>query len=117
MFAAEAEAQGVAGTGENERPLALRWRSRRVPFLLGRIDAAGLQAQWAGGRSEILLDRWQCQAALYIALQALREGDTALYRARMAACAASRYGPLEHEYYLARWEVDHSFPEPAFLVT
>jgi hypothetical protein len=90
------------------------WPGAIAPFLLRKFDAAGLEAQVKATRNETLAGRRRCQADFYIALGALRDGDRRLFRAGMARCAESPYGHLEHEHYLARWEVEQDFPEPAF---
>jgi len=90
------------------------WPGVIVPFLLGKVGVSGVQQQVMSAGHEILRGRWQCQADFYIGLRALREEDRAGFEAGMTRCAGSFYGLLEHEYCLARWEVQHSFPEVAF---
>lgn len=93
------------------------WPGPIVPFLLEQHNAAELdwQVSVSTVRNQTLLDRWQCQADFYIALRALREGDRGLFTGRMIRCAQSPYGLLEPEYYLALWEVQRQFPDPAFV--
>ena len=98
----------------------LRWIARRrrwpgpvVLFLLGKSTSQGLE-QARQSTNATLHGRWQCQADFYIAVQAWRDGDHATFRQRLTACAANRYGLLEREHYLARWEVQRGFPIPAF---
>jgi hypothetical protein len=50
------------------------------------------------------------QADFLMALRALRAGDRATFVAQTRAAASNRGAYLEHEYYLARWEVEHDFP-------
>ena len=85
-----------------------------VPFLLGRIHTGELDQEAQRPASDILRARFQCQADFYVALRSLREGHTGAFRERMKRCAESSNGALEHEFFLARWEVHHDFPEPAF---
>lgn len=90
------------------------WPGPVVPFLLGMTDAGDLQHAVDVGASGTLRVRQQCQADFYVALQALSEGDSSGFQMAMGRCARSSYGFLEHEYFLARWEVEMGFPQPAF---
>ena len=88
-----------------------RWPGAIVPFLLGEVETADLTGAAGRAGNDILQQRWECQAHFYVALRATCEGDPATFRARMAKSAASRRGELEHEWYLARWEVERAFPD------
>jgi lipoprotein NlpI len=90
------------------------WPGAIVPFLLGKIGIAELEKRVQMAINENLLERWQCQADFYIAVRALREGDWATFQSKMTRCSESPYGYLEHEHYLARWEVERGFPDPPF---
>ncbi len=98
--------------GNHARRNVREWPGPIAPFLLRRIDVTELEQRasavpnFAGCR--------QCQADFYIALQAFREGDRPLFATRMNRCAKNQYGRLECEHYLARWEVQRQFPDPAF---
>jgi tetratricopeptide (TPR) repeat protein len=92
------------------------WPGAITPFILGKLKSAELRT-WvsvAAKDNDILRARFQCQADFYLSLDALRKGDIAGFKAAMVHCAGSRYGELEDEYYLALWEVEHGFPDPAF---
>jgi hypothetical protein len=95
-------------------PGLLSWPGALVPFLLGEIGAAALDEAAAHTPSDILRARWQCQADFAAAVRALREADDAGLRSRMSRCAASPHGELEHEFSLARWEVENGFPARPF---
>lgn len=90
------------------------WPGPIVPFLLDKIDARELLRQTESGRNETLIGRWQCQAEFYLAVHALHHDDRDTFGQHCARCAESRYGRLEHEYYLARWEIERNLPFPAF---
>jgi tetratricopeptide (TPR) repeat protein len=90
------------------------WPGAIVPFLLEQIDIARLENDINAAGNDTLIGRRRCQADFYIALRALRARDQAAFQAGMIRCATSRYGHLEHETYLARWEVKHQFPDPAY---
>ena len=90
------------------------WPGPLVLFLLGHIDVDAFQRQAGDIDSEIVRIRQRCQADFSVALRALMEGDQRLFREAMTGCSSSPYGLLEHEFYLARWEVQHGFPEPPF---
>ncbi len=93
------------------------WPGAIVPFLLAKIEMDGLESAAKVTNSEIVRARHQCQADFYIALRALREGNRITFESFMASCAKNVHGLLEHEHYLARWEVQRGFPEPAFRET
>ncbi len=88
------------------------WPGAIVPYLLGSLptdqfrNAAALPTA-----STPLSERRRCQANFYIGVRALVETENAEFQQGMRACAASLNGFLEHEYYLATWEVDQGFPE------
>lgn len=90
------------------------WPGPIVPFLLGKIDQAELLDQTQHARHATLVGRWQCQAHFYIAVRARHNDDDDLFKLHMTRCAESPYGRLEHESYLARWEVQRHFPSLAF---
>jgi hypothetical protein len=87
------------------------WPGPVVPFLLGKLDSAGLDR--LAQSSPPLAFRQQCQADFYVALRALREGDTATFATRMTRAASDKSAYLETEYYLARWEVENGFQPPS----
>jgi len=94
-------------------PGLVAWPGAIVPFLLGEIDQAGLQRAVEQAGNDTLRERWQCAAHFHLAVGAGRMNDPASFREGMRRCAASR-GELESEFYLARWEVERGFPQPAF---
>jgi hypothetical protein len=47
----------------------------------------------------------------YRGVRGLCLGDTDAFQEGMRARAASAYGYLEEEFYVATWEVDDHFPE------
>ena len=81
------------------------------------IDQTQLQQCVDHAGNDTLKERWQCAADFYVGLGALRKGDVPTFLVSMRRCAASKRGELEHEYYLARWELDRGFPQPAFSTT
>jgi len=95
-------------------PGLLAWPGAVVPFLLGEIDVLTLQQCVEQATNETLKVRWQCAADFYMGLNAFRSGDVVTFRDRIQKCADSTLGELEHEYFLARWEVRRAFPIPAF---
>lgn len=91
------------------------WPGPIVPFLLGTIDQPELLRRMQPEQyHERLVGRWQCQAHFYIAVHALQHDDQAGFQQQCRHCAASLYGRLEHEYYLARWEIQRKILFPAF---
>lgn len=90
------------------------WPGPIVPFLLGQMAPEEFAREASVLSNDILRARHLCQADFYVALKALSAGDRDAYEAGMIRCAKSPYKFLEHEYYLARWEVRHDFPDPAF---
>lgn len=97
-------------------PGLLVWPGAIVPFLLGETGVEDLEQAVNTSRSEVLQERWQCQADFYIALRALCEGKRSEFEAAMTRCASSRRGELEQEYSLALWELDQGFPEHPFAL-
>lgn len=95
-------------------PGLVAWPGAIVPFLLGEVDRTQLQAAVDHAGSEVLKQRCQCAADFYVGLHAARGCDLATFHDRMRLCTASDEGVLEHEFHLARWEVDRGFPQPAF---
>jgi tetratricopeptide (TPR) repeat protein len=91
------------------------WPGPIVPYLLGKIDTGALEEAARATDVDILRVRHQCQADFHVAVRALREGYWEAFQERMIRCAGSSRGLLEHEYYLARWEVQHGFPDRAFV--
>lgn len=90
------------------------WPGPIVPFLLDKIDEQELLRHTQSSSQERLIGRWQCQAAFYSAVHALHHDDRARFGQHIARCAASQDGRLEHEHYLARWEIERNLPFPAF---
>jgi tetratricopeptide (TPR) repeat protein len=81
------------------------WPAAIAPYLLGKIKDHDLDLQARMSTSAIVVQRQQCQADFYVALAAQRRGDDVAYNARLRECARSPFGYLEHEYYLALWEL------------
>ena len=79
------------------------------PFVLYTMDEAAAHTS-----SEVLRARCQCQADFAAAVRALREADEGGFRSRMSRSAASPHGELEHEFCLARWELEKGFPVRPF---
>jgi tetratricopeptide (TPR) repeat protein len=98
-------------------PGLVAWPGATVPFLLGEIDQTQLQQCVDHAGNATLQERWQCAADFYVGLAAVRKGDVQTFQASTQRCAASQKGELEHEYYLARWELDQGFPHRAFSTT
>jgi tetratricopeptide (TPR) repeat protein len=90
------------------------WPGPVVPFLLGLITEGEFAGYVHSEGQATLRVRRQCQVDFYSALVVLSRHDTVQFRKGIAKCADNEYGMLEHEYFLARWEVQHGFPEPAF---
>jgi hypothetical protein len=90
------------------------WPGALVPFLLGKIGREELDRAAANRPSEVLRDRWKCQADFVAGVRALRESDWPVFRERMESSASSPHGELEHEFCLARWEVASGFPRQPF---
>jgi hypothetical protein len=90
------------------------WPGAIIPFLLGQEDPAWLLNQARKTTVEILAMRQECQAQFAIAVQALQNGDRALFVSSMDACARNPEGSIESEYYLARWEMLEGYPETPF---
>lgn len=88
------------------------WPGPIVPFLLGHVDSTRLLKSAQDPSSDILRTRQQCAADFYLGLRALRQDNWPEFQTRMQSCASSTHGELEHEYYLARWEVARDFPKP-----
>lgn len=93
------------------------WPGPIVPFLLGKMAPEEFVREATAVSddvNDILRVRHQCQADFYVALRALLDDDRDAYAAGMLRCTQSGRKALEYEYYLAHWEVQHSFPDPAF---
>ncbi len=90
------------------------WPGPIAPFLLGKMESVELVHLANVSSSDILRARQVCQADFYIALKALLDGNPTGFKAGMIRCTESPYKILEHEYYIARWEVRRDFPNPAF---
>ncbi|MBI4786263.1 MAG: hypothetical protein HY782_04365 [Chloroflexi bacterium] len=99
---------------KHTRRKVVEWPGPLGSFVLGRTNLDELARDVGDTKLTTLVERRQCQAEFYVALQALRKGDWSSFQNSISRCAASRQGYLEHEYYLARWEVKHGFPKPAF---
>jgi len=91
------------------------WPGSIVPFLLSKIDPTEFVREANASGNDVLCARHMCQANFYVALKALSDGDKDAYKAGMIRCTKVPYKLLEHEYYLARWEVRCGFPDPAFV--
>lgn len=91
----------------------MAWPGPIVPFLLGEMDATAFVDEADATSSDTLRARQACQADFYVALRALLDGNKGGFQARMIECTQTPYKILEHEYYIARWEVEHGFPDPA----
>ncbi len=91
------------------------WPGPIVPLLLGKIDTDNFQKQLdISTNNATMRVRRQCQADFYLALNAIRKGCFDDFKVFMTRCAESPKGDLEDEFYLARWEVEYGFPQPAF---
>lgn len=90
------------------------WPGALVPFLLNKIGVIALDAAAKDTSSDVLRSRQLCQADFAAAVQSLRSGDESGFRVRMAQCASRSRGELEHEFLLARWEVENQFPHRPF---
>ncbi len=89
------------------------WPGAVVPYLLGEINTEEFYTpaiKMDGNKT----DRWRSQADFYLALRAYREGDKKTFQSGMTRCGQSQKGFIENEYFLAKWEVERNFPEPAF---
>lgn len=94
-------------------PGLFAWPGAILPFLLEEISTEQLFAAAAksfGGKT----DRGLAQADFHFALRALREGNRPAFREGMTRCTQRQDALLEDEYFLAKWEVEQNFPEPAF---
>ncbi|HEX3654801.1 MAG TPA: hypothetical protein VHV55_03295 [Pirellulales bacterium] len=107
--------QDRSGPTHNDlvHPGLVAWPGAIVPFLLGEIDQAQLRLLVEHAGNEILKQRWQCAADFYVGLRAACEGDLPGFRDNMKSCAERQRCELEHESYLARWEVDAGYCGPA----
>jgi lipoprotein NlpI len=94
------------------RKQLVNWPGAIVPYLLGKISTEELQAaaHWPSAPA-VLLERHHCQVSFYVGVRGLLDLDESAFRAAMRECAASWYGFLEQEYYLATWEVENDFPD------
>ncbi len=90
------------------------WPGDVAPFLLGKIDSQELLRDVQARKSERLKGRFQCQADFFIGLRAYIKNDKAAFAQAMLRCSENPNGDLHHEFYLAHWEVERNFPEPAF---
>ena len=88
------------------------WPGAIAPYLLNKLPAGDFeQAARALVSSDVLLQRHLCQYHFYRGARGLSDADQPSFEQHMRACAASGYGFLEHEYYLATWEVEQGFPD------
>ena len=93
------------------------WPGPIVPLLLKKIDKEYfLDILDRSAKNSTLKSRHECQAQFYLATLALLDGNFEGFRKAMKSCAKSKHGVLEEEYYLALWEVENNFPEPAFAL-
>lgn len=92
------------------------WPGPIAPYLLGVLDELDLIKYARDARSDDVAERQQRQALFYVGLHAFQAGDEAGFRERMESSAGHpRPGDFgEGERYLARWEVQRGFPDPAF---
>lgn len=93
------------------------WPGPIVPFLLGKMAPEEFVREATAVSddvNDILRARQMCQADFYVAVKALLDSDRGAYEAGMLRCTRSGHKTVKHEYYLARWEVQHGFPDPAF---
>jgi tetratricopeptide (TPR) repeat protein len=90
------------------------WPGAIAPYLLGAIsEQEVLMKSRRPTAPPVLIERFRCQATFYLGVHALADSsqqDDMVFRTQMRECADSWYGYLEHEYYLATWEVEHNFP-------
>jgi tetratricopeptide (TPR) repeat protein len=87
-----------------------RWPEPIAPFLLGDISMTDFVSATTRTKSEVLHQRWQCQADFFIGVRALISLDRALFVEHITRCAVSPQGHLEEEHFLAKWEVSRGFP-------
>lgn len=92
----------------------LFWPEPIVPLLLGHIDSSTVLRIAQECSSETLRTRRRCAVDFHVALRALIQSQKLEFEESMRNCAASTYGELEPEFYLAKWEVDRQFPNPPF---
>jgi lipoprotein NlpI len=92
-------------------PGLVAWPGAIVPFLLNHLDESSFIQKSEESSSDTLRTRHRCAADFYRGVRALRLGDRLGFQSRMKDCVESHYGELEHEFYLARWEVERGFPE------
>jgi lipoprotein NlpI len=95
-----------------KRPRRRGWPWPIAPYLLGQLDDARV-AELAQA-SPPLRFRHECQAYFYMAVSALRQGNTTAYQTKMRDAIGDSGAFLECEYFLARWEVLRGFPDPPF---
>lgn len=114
LYDVEARGEALRLLRKRARRKLVTWPGPIAPYLLGEIDTAELEEQARLTQSERLAERWQCQADFYVALRALRDGDQSTVRDKMLRCARRPYIFLEYEHYIAHWEVQNDFPDPAF---
>ena len=90
------------------------WPGVIVPFLLGKARVDEIETVLENIQNKSLEARWRCQADFYIGLKALIDGDKDAFQTRMHLSSESKFGYLEHEYYLARWELERGFSDQPF---
>lgn len=95
-------------------PGLVAWPGAIVPLLLGELDVGRFREAADGTTSDILRQRQRCAADFYVGVHAALQSDVPTFEQSMRRCASSERGLLEHEYFLARWEVERGFPRPAF---
>lgn len=95
----------------SRRKQLVNWPGAIVPFLLGKIPSDEFMDVVTHSTAQpILAVRHRCQADFYRGVRGLEDGDRGEFENGMWSCAASTYGFLESEFYLAVWEVEQHFP-------
>lgn len=95
------------------RKTVSNWPGAIAPYVLNKVSAADFeQAARVLVTSDVLLQRHLCQYHFYRGARGFSDADQPSFERHMRACAASGYGFLEHEYYLATWEVEQGFVDP-----
>jgi tetratricopeptide (TPR) repeat protein len=88
------------------------WPGPGALYVLGRISADAM-FEAADSMSRMLTDRQMCQAHFYHGVQALSKGDFPLFAAEMSkAVARGESTRIEHEYYLAKYELGRAPTSP-----
>lgn len=82
------------------------WPGLLVGFLLEKTAEAELYDELWRIEGPSLYERFRGQAAFYVGLQSLKLGNRATYWENLETCATNPKGLLEHEYYIARYELD-----------